>query len=134
MRYGTEEQKAEWLAPLLRGEIRSCFAMTEPAVASSDATNIEATVRLDGNEVILNGHKWYISGALDPRCKMIIFLGRSIIIVLSTTITLYRRHDAASMPVHQRHTMVLVPMSTEGVKVVRPMRVFGYDDAPHGEQ
>jgi len=115
-RYGSEEQKAEWLAPLLAGEIRSAFAMTEPDVASSDATNIATLAVLDGDEWVISGEKFYISGAGDARCK--------IMIVMVVT-----DPDA---PKHVRQSQILVPMNAEGVEVVRPMEVFGRDDAPHG--
>ena len=115
-RYGTPEQKDRWLKPLLAGEIRSCFAMTEPAVASSDATNIEASVVRDGKEYVINGRKWWTSGAGDPRCKIAIFMGKT----------------DASAPVHKQQSMILVPMDTPGVKVERLLSVFGYDHAPHG--
>jgi acyl-CoA dehydrogenase len=116
VRYGTEDQKKRWLEPLLAGEIRSCFAMTEPDVASSDATNIACSMRKDGNQYVINGRKWWTSGANDPRCKIAIVMGKT-------------NPDA---PKHLAQSMVLVPMETKGVEVVRSMRVFGYDDAPHG--
>jgi acyl-CoA dehydrogenase len=115
-RYGTPEQKERWLNPLLAGEIRSCFAMTEPAVASSDATNIEASIRRTGNEYILNGRKWWTSGAGDPRCKVAIFMGKT----------------DPSAPPHKQQSMILVPIDSPGVKIVRMLTVFGYDHAPHG--
>lgn len=115
-RYGSEEQKKEWLVPLLAGEIRSAFAMTEPGVASSDATNIATSAVLDGDEWVISGEKFYISGAGDTRCK--------IMIVMVVT-----DPDA---PKHTRQSQILVPMDTEGVEVIRPMHVFGRDDAPHG--
>ena len=115
-RYGTPEQKERWLKPLLAGEIRSCFAMTEPAVASSDATNIESSIRREGNEYVINGRKWWSSGAGDPRCKIAIFMGKT---------------DPAA-PKHKQQSMILVPMDTPGVKILRLLTVFGYDHAPHG--
>jgi acyl-CoA dehydrogenase len=115
-RYGTPEQRERWLVPLLEGRIRSCFAMTEPDVASSDATNIRARIERRGDEYVLNGRKWWTSGAGDPRCKICIFMGKT---------------DPAA-PLHQQQSMILVPMETPGVRVRRLLPVFGYDDAPHG--
>jgi acyl-CoA dehydrogenase len=115
-RYGTPEQKDRWLTPLLAGEIRSCFAMTEPAVASSDATNIEASIVRDGDQYVINGRKWWASGAGDPRCKIAIFMGKT----------------DRSAPRHEQQSMILVPMDTPGLKVERLLTVFGYDHAPHG--
>jgi acyl-CoA dehydrogenase len=115
-RYGTPEQKEQWLKPLLADEIRSCFAMTEPAVASSDATNIEASIVRDGDEYVINARKWWTSGAGDPRCKIIIFMGKT---------------DPSAAP-YKQQSMLLVPMETAGVRVVRMLSVYGYDHAPHG--
>ena len=115
-RYGTEEQRERWLKPLLAGEFRSCFAMTEPAVASSDATNIEASIVRQGKEYVINGRKWWASGAGDPRCKIAIFMGKT----------------DPSAPPHRQQSMALVPMDAPGVKVRRLLTVFGYDHAPHG--
>jgi acyl-CoA dehydrogenase len=115
-RYGTTEQKARWLKPLMAGEIRSAFAMTEPAVASSDATNIATRIERDGDDYVINGHKWWISGAGDPRCKLMIVLGQT----------------SPDAPRHARHAQILVPIDAPGVTIRRPLPVFGYDDAPHG--
>jgi acyl-CoA dehydrogenase len=117
VRYATPEQQQQWLLPLLDGTIRSAFAMTEPEVASSDATNIEARIVRDGDHYVLNGRKWWTSGANDPRCKILIFMGKS---------------DPDEPNRHQQQSMILVPMDTPGVKVLRHLPVFGYDDAPHG--
>jgi acyl-CoA dehydrogenase len=116
VRYGTEAQRQRWLEPLLAGRIRSCFAMTEPGVASSDATNIQSSITREGDEYVLNGLKWYVSGAGDPRCRFAIFMGRS-------------NPDAAR---HEQQSMILVPMDAYGVTIRRMLPVFGYDDAPHG--
>jgi acyl-CoA dehydrogenase len=115
-RYGSAEQRQQWLEPLLQGKIRSAFAMTEPAVASSDATNIQAEIVRDGDHYVISGHKWWTSGAGDPRCEVLIFMGKT---------------DPGAAR-HSQHSMILVPMKTPGVTVKRQLSVFGYDDAPHG--
>ncbi|MFN9728685.1 acyl-CoA dehydrogenase family protein [Acidovorax sp.] len=115
-RYGDEANKARWLKPLLEGKIRSAFAMTEPAVASSDATNIETRIERQGDEYVINGHKWWISGAADPRCAVFITMGKT-------------DPEAAR---HSQQSMVLVPADAKGITIIRPLNVFGYDDAPHG--
>ena len=117
VRYGTDAQKKQWLEPLLRGEIRSGFAMTEPDVASSDATNIEASIVRDGSDYVINGRKWWTTGGPDPRCKILIFMGKT---------------DAANPDRHRQQSMILIPVDTPGVRLVRVLTVFGYDDAPHG--
>jgi acyl-CoA dehydrogenase len=114
-RYGTPAQRQRWLGPLLAGEIRSCFAMTEPAVASSDATNIESRIERAGDEYVINGHKWYTTGATDPRCKVAIFMGKT---------------DPGHADRHKQQSMILVPMDAPGVKVLRPLPVFGYYGMP----
>jgi acyl-CoA dehydrogenase len=116
VRYGTEEQRERWLQPLLAGKIRSCFAMTEPDVASSDATNIRSSIVRDGAEYVINGRKWYISGAGDPRCRIAIFMGKT----------------SPDAPRHEQQSMILVPMDSPGITIERMLPVFGYDDAPHG--
>ena len=116
-RYGTPEQQKAWLEPLLEGRIRSCFAMTEPAVASSDATNIESSIVRDGDEYVINGRKWWSSGMGDPRCKILIFMGKT---------------DPDNPNRHVQQSQILIPRDTPGVEVVRMLSVFGYDDAPHG--
>uniref|UniRef100_A0A8C4LYE5 Acyl-CoA dehydrogenase family member 10 n=1 Tax=Equus asinus TaxID=9793 RepID=A0A8C4LYE5_EQUAS len=119
VRYGTEEQKARWLIPLLEGKARSCFAMTEPQVASSDGTNIESSIREEEGFYVINGHKWWISGILDPRCQLCVFMGKT----------------DPHAPRHQQQSVLLVPMDTPGIKILRPLTVYGLDDAPggHGE-
>src|SRR6266566_4984292 len=114
--YGSEEQKRRWLKPLMDGQIRSCFAMTEPAVASSDATNIRTSIAREGDEYVINGHKWWSSGAGDPRCKIAIFMGKT----------------DPKAPKHKQQSMILVPMHAPGVTIKRMLTVFGYDHAPHG--
>ena len=114
-RYGTPEHQERWLKPLLAGEIRSCFAMTEPAVASSDATNIESSIVRDGDEYVINGHKWYTTNATDPRCKICIFMGKT---------------DPDNPDRHRQQSMILVPMDAPGVKVIRPLAVFGFYGVP----
>ncbi len=122
VRYGNEEHKERWLKPLRNGEIRSCFAMTEPEVASSDATNIqssiakESSIERDGDHYVINGRKWWTSGAGDPRCKVAIFMGKT----------------DSTAPKHKQQSMIVVPMDTAGIKILRMLSVFGYDDAPHG--
>ena len=116
-RYASEELKQRWLKPLLEGEIRSCFAMTEPAVASSDATNIESRIERDGDHYVINGRKWWSSGANDPRCAVFIFMGKT---------------DPDNPDKHKQQSMIVVPRDTPGVTVIRPLPVFGFDDAPHG--
>jgi acyl-CoA dehydrogenase len=115
VRYGTAQQKKQWLDPLLAGKIRSAFAMTEPAVASSDATNIQSSITRDGDHYVVNGHKWYTTGATDPRCKIMIFMGKT---------------DPANPDKHKQQSMILVPTDTPGVKVVRPLPVFGFYGVP----
>lgn len=116
-RYASDEVKEEWMAPLLEGTIRSAFAMTEPEVASSDATNIESSIIRDGDEYVINGRKWWTSGANDPRCKVFIFMGKS---------------DAKNPDRHKQQSMIVIPADSSGVKVLRHLPVFGFDDAPHG--
>jgi acyl-CoA dehydrogenase len=115
-RYGTEEQKDQWLEPLLKGKIRSAFLMTEPEVASSDATNIQCSIKRDGDEYVINGRKWWSSGAGDPRCAIYILMGKT----------------DPEAPRHSQQSMILVPANTPGIKILRHLSVFGYDDAPHG--
>ncbi|MCH2479366.1 MAG: acyl-CoA dehydrogenase family protein [Gammaproteobacteria bacterium] len=116
-RYGSEAQKEQWLKPLLNGEIRSCFSMTEPRVASSDATNIESPIVLDGEEYVINGRKWWSSGAMNEACKIIIFMGKT---------------DPDNPNRHKQQSMILVPMDTKGIEIIRPLSVFGYIDQPFG--
>jgi len=116
-RYGSEQQKDQWLKPLLNGDIRSCFSMTEPKVASSDATNIESPIVLEGDEYVINGTKWWSSGAMNEACKIIIFMGKT---------------DPNNPDRHKQQSMILVPMETKGIKVIRPLSVFGYVDEPFG--
>mgnify|MGYP006242790141 FL=1 len=116
VRYGTDDQKEKWLKPLLNGEIRSAFAMTEPNVASSDASNIQGSIARDGDHYVINARKWWTSGAMDPRCKIMIFMGKS----------------DPNAEKYKQQSMILVPIDTKGVKVLRHLPVFGYDDAPHG--
>ena len=116
-RYGSEAQKQQWLKPLLNGEIRSCFSMTEPRVASSDATNIESPIVLDGDEYVINGRKWWSSGAMNEACKIIIFMGKT---------------DPENPNRHKQQSMILVPMDTKGIEIIRPLSVFGYIDQPFG--
>ena len=116
-RYGSEQQKDQWLKPLLNGDIRSCFSMTEPKVASSDATNIESPIVLEGDEYVINGTKWWSSGAMNEACKIIIFMGKT---------------DPNNPDRHKQQSMILVPMETKGIKVIRPLSVFGYMDEPFG--
>ncbi len=116
IKYGTPEQKERWLKPLMAGEIRSCFGMTEPDIASSDATNIRTRIERQGDHYVINGHKWWSSGAMDPRCKIIILMGKT-------------DPNAAR---HAQQSMILVPIDTPGITIVRPLTVFGYDHAPHG--
>src|SRR5438270_1703269 len=116
-RYANEDLKKQWLQPLLEGKIRSAVAMTEPKVASSDATNIESSIVRDGDEYVINGHKWWTSGIADPRCKVLIFMGKT---------------DAKNPDKYKQQSMIVVPRETPGIKVIRMLKVFGYDDAPHG--
>ena len=117
VRYGTDEQKEKYLKPLLEGKIRSAFAMTEPAVASSDATNIESEIKMDGNQYVINGTKWWTSGAMDPRCEFYIFMGKT---------------DPDNKDIHKQQSMILVDKDIPGINIKRHLPVFGYDDAPHG--
>jgi alkylation response protein AidB-like acyl-CoA dehydrogenase len=115
--YGSEQQKKQWLEPLLDGKIRSCYCMTEPAVASSDATNLQCEIKKEGENYIINGRKWWISGAGDPRCSISILMGST---------------PSPTSPPHRQHSMILVPFPSPGLKILRPMTVFNLDDAPHG--
>ena len=115
--YGSEAQRQRWLAPLMAGEVRSAFAMTEPAVASSDATNIETSIEREGDEWVVNGRKWWTSGAMDPRCRLLIVMGKS----------------NPGGPLHRQQSMLLCPLPHPGVTLVRPLTVFGADDSPHGQ-
>ena len=115
-KYGSEAQKSQWLVPLMNGDIRSAFLMTEPDVASSDATNIETSIVLDGDEYVINGRKWWSSGAMDPHCKLAIVMGKT----------------DPSAPRHQQQSMILVPMNSEGLEIMRPLSVFGFYDSPEG--
>ena len=117
VRYGTKEQKEKYLTPLLEGKIRSAFAMTEPAVASSDATNIESEIKMEGNQYVINGTKWWTSGAMDPRCQFYIFMGKT---------------DPDNENIHKQQSMILIDKDTPGINIKRHLPVFGYDDAPHG--
>jgi len=117
VRYGTEEQKDKYLKPLLEGKTRSAFAMTEPAVASSDATNIESEIKMEGNQYVINGTKWWTSGAMDPRCEFYIFMGKT---------------DPDNENIHKQQSMILIDKDTPGINIKRHLPVFGYDDAPHG--
>src|SRR5690625_4848983 len=116
-RYASDNIKAQWLTPLLAGDIRSCFAMTEPAVASSDATNLESLIVRDGEDYVINGRKWWPSGAIDPRCKVFIFMGKT---------------DPDNVDRHKQQSMIVVPRDSAGITIERHLPVLGFDDAPHG--